>query len=88
MKNEKNQYQESVYAIEAAKTVFKRFRWDPTNQSAIHPLNMTTKTTVTESFVIKINDYLTRVGLKIKRINDWNNDFNLVILSELKSLED
>lgn len=67
LENEKKQRQESVDAVEAAKTVFKRFRSDPTNKSAFHWSKMTMKTTVTDSFVIKINEYLGRVGFKIER---------------------
>ena len=49
-----------------AKALFKRFRSDPTNQSSILWKDVIKDCPFTESSVIKINECLARVGLKVE----------------------
>ena len=65
-KNEKKQHQESVHAVEAAKSLLKTFRSDPTNQSDIIWTRVV-QTSYSYPLLIKINEYLARVGLKVER---------------------
>ena len=66
LENEREQRQESVNAIKAAKALLNRFRSDPINQSSIYWENLIKDCPLTDSMQIKINEYLTRVGLKVK----------------------
>ena len=81
LENEREQRQESVNAIKAAKALLNRFRDDPTNQNFFPWSSFMKDCRSTDSMLIRINEYLTRVGLKVERENN-NGWFRLFELNE------
>jgi hypothetical protein len=86
LKNEMEHHQISMHTVEAAKALLKRFLSDPTNESAISLKNVIKKCHLTDSMLIKCNEYLARVGLKIERNDPDDPDSDYIDLSELKPL--
>jgi hypothetical protein len=81
LENEREQRQESVNAIKAAKALLNTFRDNPTNQECILCKDLIKDCRLTDSILMKCNEYLSRVGLKVQR-NGHSNFVNLFELNK------
>jgi hypothetical protein len=74
-----------MYTVEAAKTVFKRFRKNPRNYVVLDWKDVSKKCPLKSIHLNKINEYLARVGLEISEDEENQGDIILFELNKFPS---